>query len=165
MYKLCTICKKKYPLDQYPVQKVTKTNKTYLKSACSICSNNQYVEYNKRNREKRNAYSKIYYARKREYWKQYAKDNRKNNPDKYKDTILRSTRGISLEEFKEKLKNQNDSCAICGVHKDKYFRFLNVDHNHTTGKVRGLLCNNCNRGIAFYEKFSAKCIDYLFIFD
>ena len=53
--------------------------------------------------------------------------------------------GLTLEEFNEKLKSQNNKCAICGNDetRDKHNVFA-VDHCHKTGKVRGLLCHNCN---------------------
>jgi hypothetical protein len=58
---------------------------------------------------------------------------------------------ISLEQYEEMEKQQNGVCMICGrpehmKHQGKV-RNLSVDHCHTTGKIRGLLCNNCNRGI------------------
>lgn len=45
---------------------------------------------------------------------------------------------------------QNRLCAICGNPETRIIRgksILSVDHNHKTGKVRALLCNNCNQGI------------------
>jgi Zn finger protein HypA/HybF involved in hydrogenase expression len=53
--------------------------------------------------------------------------------------------GISDEEFQTLLIEQNNCCAICGVSFD--LAKINVDHEHGTGKVRGLLCPNCNSGI------------------
>ena len=39
---------------------------------------------------------------------------------------------------------QNNSCSICKKHKDEFTYYLVVDHCHTTGKIRGLLCSDCN---------------------
>lgn len=59
--------------------------------------------------------------------------------------------GISLEEYDELLKSQSGVCAICGepewVTQYGKLRMLCVDHDHLSGKVRGLLCSNCNRAI------------------
>jgi len=48
------------------------------------------------------------------------------------------------------LHSQNGLCAICGKppsRRNVKEMLLHVDHNHKTGKIRGLLCNSCNRGI------------------
>jgi hypothetical protein len=59
--------------------------------------------------------------------------------------------GITLEEFEKILAEQGGVCAVCGETESdvQYGRLrpLSVDHDHVTGKIRGLLCNSCNRGI------------------
>lgn len=62
---------------------------------------------------------------------------------KNQDKRLKKLYGISLVEYNFILKKQNNSCAICG-RKD---RKLCLDHDHTTNKVRGLLCHQCNHAI------------------
>jgi len=52
--------------------------------------------------------------------------------------------GITPEQYDEILAAQNCCCAICGIEESKLPRRLFVDHDHKTGKVRGLLCSNCN---------------------
>jgi len=52
--------------------------------------------------------------------------------------------GIPQEEYDQLQKDQNRLCAICFVDEGKT---LCIDHNHATNKVRGLLCNKCNKGI------------------
>lgn len=69
--------------------------------------------------------------------------------------------GITNEQYEEKLKHQNGVCAIC---KDVCTRALAIDHNHTTGQLRGLLCNKCNRGIGYLKDDVAtlqRAVDYL----
>lgn len=53
--------------------------------------------------------------------------------------------GISLRTYSDLLERQGNKCAICGTSEpgDRR-RHFNVDHDHQTGKIRGLLCNNCN---------------------
>ena len=68
--------------------------------------------------------------------------------------------GITLGDYGEMLKLQEGRCAICSSKPDK----LCVDHNHTTGKVRGLLCHLCNLGLGSFrdDKELLKCgIEYL----
>lgn len=52
---------------------------------------------------------------------------------------------ISIEEIELLLKKQNNNCAICGV--SFLIKKSAVDHCHTTGKVRGMLCRPCNSAI------------------
>ena len=75
------------------------------------------------------------------------------NPTKRKNYHLKRLYGITLEEYKEKLANQGEGCAICGVKipggNGTHFY---VDHNHTTGQVRDLLCHNCNFVIGYAKE-------------
>lgn len=59
---------------------------------------------------------------------------------------LRRKYGISLAEYEELAIKQGNACAICHVQATKEKR-LAVDHNHTTGEVRGLLCGPCNQAL------------------
>lgn len=52
---------------------------------------------------------------------------------------------------------QGGKCAIC----DQPFKTIDVDHDHATGAVRGLLCRRCNLGVAFVEKLAAAAERYL----
>lgn len=51
---------------------------------------------------------------------------------------------FSQEEYNNKFNQQAGCCAICGRHQSEFKRRLAVDHNHKTGKIRGLLCARCN---------------------
>jgi hypothetical protein len=63
------------------------------------------------------------------------------------DAIIRRQYGITMQEFKELLEFQGNGCAICGKPLDMLNRRMNIDHDHETGKVRGLLCSGCNTGL------------------
>ncbi len=64
-----------------------------------------------------------------------------------KDHHLRRNYGMTLEDFNRMVIEQNGCCLICKKHQSELTNSLNVDHCHITGKVRGLLCGNCNAGI------------------
>lgn len=70
--------------------------------------------------------------------------------------------GISLEEYKCLVQTQNNKCAICSSTQEK--TRLAIDHCHKTLKVRGLLCDLCNRGLGFFRDSAdrlSKAIEYL----
>lgn len=60
---------------------------------------------------------------------------------------------------------QNNSCAICGIHAEEIVHTafkhnpLVIDHDHTTGHVRGLLCPNCNSGLGQFKENEASLIN------
>jgi len=61
---------------------------------------------------------------------------------------LKQAHGLTLEDYDDLLAKQGGVCAICGEYRG---RRLAVDHDHTTGRVRGLLCDPCNQGIGFLD--------------
>jgi len=60
--------------------------------------------------------------------------------------------GITVEQYKAMVDEQEGLCAICGTSEPgEWFTRLVVDHCHSTGKVRGLLCAKCNRGLGQFK--------------
>lgn len=123
--KICTSCKKDLPLESFYKDKRVK-DRRYAK--CRSCCN----EYN------RTTYS----------------------PKLHKEIRLKREYGITLEEYEMILKFQDGVCKICSMperakygngHVSGKIANLAVDHDHKTGKVRGLLCSRCNRGIGYFE--------------
>lgn len=73
--------------------------------------------------------------------------------------------GLSLAQRQRLLEQNNYCCYLCN-RPAKIFpsKGLHVDHNHETGKVRGMLCNRCNRGLGFFKDSASelrKAADYL----
>lgn len=112
-----------------------------------------------RTKEQERIYSNEYYHRTKEqrkdklkkyrddFYKRYGDDKRayhrewcRINKVKVRDYALKRQYGISLEVYEAMVKEQNNQCAICKTNKEKF----DVDHDHITGKVRGLLCHYCN---------------------
>jgi len=80
-----------------------------------------------------------------------------------KDSHLRRNRGVTLEWYEKTLLDQKALCAICCDPLD-YSTNTHVDHDHTTGAVRGLLCNGCNIGLGYFQDSPARmaaAIEYL----
>lgn len=77
---------------------------------------------------------------------------------------LKHRYGIDVKSYNRLFSKQQGCCAICGVHQSELSERLCIDHNHETGKVRGLLCRSCNRGIGFLKddfEITDKATTYL----
>ncbi len=72
-----------------------------------------------------------------------------SNPTKEHNRYLLYQYGITSDDYSRLLEQQNGKCAICDSQKSisGRFKFFCVDHDHDTGKIRGLLCGKCNAGI------------------
>jgi hypothetical protein len=129
--KSCTSCKEVKPLAEFSIVKTGKrTGNPFPK--CKVCRN-------KINKERKERDPSIY---RRIEW-----------PSK-----LKRLYGITVDQYYSMLESQGGGCAICETkvpssRKRKYasIEMFFVDHCHTTGKVRGLLCSRCNRGIGFFD--------------
>ena len=78
---------------------------------------------------------------------------------------LKSAYGLSLEDYDKLLESQDYSCKICKTNeKGVYKGTLFVDHCHSTGKIRGLLCHHCNTALGKFkdsETILQNAIEYL----
>lgn len=100
----------------------------------------------------------------------YAKEYRKLNSRKVRDAAYKKAFGISIDEYEAIAERQGNRCAICGEKetavnpKTGKVNSLSVDHCHTTGCVRGLLCSKCNTAIGLMresEEIFSKATRYL----
>lgn len=121
--KKCTVCKEELPFESYHKSKLTKDGFGYR---CIPCDRKARHKYREENTER------------------FAEVNRRKQ--------LKHRYNISLEEYEVIRVSQGCVCAICGSSsngvsgKQRDWNW-SVDHCHSTGKVRGLLCNSCNRGL------------------
>lgn len=119
--KECTVCGKTKPVSDFHLRSKTQP---WPKSACKECHR----------------------SRARQYWK-----NKPLSKEEQKEKNLQRSFGIGLKEYNQMLQEQNNSCAICGKNADSLSRSLAVDHDHTSGKIRGLLCMYCNTALGKFE--------------
>jgi hypothetical protein len=82
--------------------------------------------------------------------KEQAKRWRIRNPEKCKNARLKKEFGISIDEYYKKLAKQKKVCAICSKSCSSG-KNLAVDHCHTSGRIRGLLCGKCNLGLGLFK--------------
>lgn len=150
--KICTKCGKKLPATLEYFRK-KKRYKYGLDSCCKEC---------------KREYEKEYYWKNREKTLKRNRKNRRENPLRTKkwdkNNKLKHKFGITLKDYNQMLEDQDYKCKICGIHQDEFGKSLIVDHNHKNGKIRGLLCQNCNIGIGNFRdniKLLQKTIKYL----
>src|ERR1035441_6414502 len=113
------------------------------------------IEYETRYTEARHKYRLKY----REKYKTYNKEYRKKNADRLRqysklhsrNTALKRKYGITAEDYDAMFLRQNGQCASCQEPQEKFKRRFHVDHNHSTGNIRGLLCLYCNHLAGFFR--------------
>lgn len=115
-------------------------------------------KYVDKNRDKLNANRRADYAANPKRYNAISAQSRLRNPNTERNGHLRRNFNITLVEYNVMLEAQTGLCAICKEketthsHKGKEPQYLAVDHNHTTGKIRGLLCFKCNTTLHYFEK-------------
>jgi hypothetical protein len=127
MQKQCTKCKQNKELEDFRHR-----NKSYpdrgRQSWCKKCMSHYQVSYRPKNPATREHLNKI--QRKHRLKKDY---------------------GLTPQDYETMLKTQSYLCAICAKHHNAERYGLCVDHDHDTGKIRGLLCRTCNCGIGYLK--------------
>lgn len=117
-----------------------------LTTRCKDCRNKANIEYFSKHPEVREKHNIRNRGKRKKY---YADPERKL---KYRSEELKRRLGVTHNDYEIMLKDQNGVCKIC-----KRFRIASnkghmvVDHCHKTGRIRGVLCNWCNRGIGLFE--------------
>lgn len=111
----------------------------------------KHLEYHRRYTETHREERAISRAR---WWAEHSEARRQAS--------LKERYGVVVD-YAGMLADQGGVCAICGRPPKGTGRSgLHIDHNHTTGKIRGLLCAGCNIRVGHYEKpFHEKTLAYL----
>ena len=171
----CSSCQQTKVLGEfYPSARFRLGVSTRCKS-CNIAAVRIWQqEHKERYRARTKKWAKEHPEYKAKYAARYRKKNKERvdgyrkkwtmaNPRKVRNKTLLYTSGITLEEYEAMLKSQKGVCAICKrISSDG--RNLCVDHNHKTGKIRGLLCSWCNKGLGSFRderKRLAEAVRYL----
>lgn len=105
--------------------------------------------WRRNNPEKVKKHRANYYEKHKEKVRAYASSWVKKNPRKLLRAQLRRQYGLPLEEYDSMVLSQEGRCKICNSQMTR-LREPCVDHDHVTGKVRGLLCLNCNVAIGLF---------------
>ena len=119
--KKCTKCGEQKPLSDF-----YKSAKAFdnLQSCCKLCHKAVCKTSHAKNKPKRNLYNKKY--------------------------NIEKTYGISFDSYLKLVESQNNKCQIC-KNTLKTGKNTHLDHCHSTGKIRGVLCGKCNTGIGQFN--------------
>ena len=86
---------------------------------------------------------------------------RTSNKERTHTQWLKRVYGVTLAWYNEKRREQNFACAICHSPETEMKRRLAVDHDHITGRVRGLLCVRCNTTLETIEQNFSCALEYI----
>lgn len=153
-FKVCSRCKKELPADVDHFYR-NKRSKDGIDSWCKGCVNAAYAKWYKNNKEKKAEYD-------RWYRKKYYQKNKDTLPYTQRKNNLKTKYNITPEDYDTMFKGQGGKCKICGKRQSELR--LCVDHCHTTGIVRGLLCMKCNTAIGKLNDdpiLTQRATDYL----
>lgn len=128
--KYCPTCKQIKDLSEFSTMKT----RDGIASHCKTCTSEWGRKYNKTDEGKQKR--RVLYQKHKE---------------KQLDQKMRRKFGISLQEYRVMLDKQGKRCMICGRTPEENGKALAIDHDHKTGVVRDLLCNNCNACLGFIE--------------
>jgi hypothetical protein len=132
--KLCKTCRGVKPVDDFNRNSKSKDRLQYN---CRVCSSRHLREWKLKNPERN--------AERTRQW-------RRNNPIRQKVAQwLWNGINMTASGYLALLQSQNNNCALCGIPRTKLAVDFAVDHDHKTGKVRGLLCQKCNRGLGHFQ--------------
>ena len=158
--KTCKKCKEEKPLDQYSAitrGRASKLGGIYVAATCKECTKRSSLDSAKRRR-----------LLDPEKTKEKDRKYRLNNARNCRSASLKYRFGITADDYDVMYDNQKGCCAICGIHSSDYTNKtklrLHVDHCHTTGMIRGLLCNSCNTSLGGFkdnEEIMSKAIAYI----
>ncbi len=128
------------------------------------------TEWKKENRERINEQVKLDRKQNPEKYKRWLEDHYTRNREELSLTMSLKARGIEKDFYEKMVIEQENKCAICKLEETRKTRDgvsitrLCIDHNHETGKIRSLLCHDCNTGLGKFKdspELLAAAIDYL----
>ena len=122
--------------------------------------------YREKNRERLDAYAKAYREKNREALRERQRTYLEKNRKEHNRKKRLQPYDLTQDELNAMMAEQNGVCKVCGCPPTGKGpnAVLHIDHDHDTGKVRGLLCQACNRGLGFFRddpERLAAAINYL----
>ena len=156
-------CNKCAELKHYTQFNRDRTKKDGHSTVCKDCQKKQKATRKEEAKKVRKRHYELTKEKSSAYHKE--KNSLPEVKQRRKEHHLKRTYGLDLEKLEKLKAKQKFLCAICNTHEAECTKqILFVDHNHKTGKVRGLLCSQCNAALGlFYDDISLlqSAISYL----
>lgn len=96
----------------------------------------------------KNEYAKAYYRRRKDADPTYNTGKARPRSEAQWDWHTKNKYGVTSQQVADMFEDQAGACAICG---SSLFDSCHIDHCHTTGKIRALLCRGCNQGLGSFN--------------
>ena len=150
--KKCSKCGIEKPLEAF-----RKNNRVAsgIHSWCKICSCEKENARYRRNREHLKARMRERYWKDPEKTRARERSHYADNKAQHRRNRLKRLFQISVEDYEVMLHKQDGVCAICrqpeSLVRGEGSQSLSIDHDHNSGRVRGLLCANCNSGLGMFR--------------
>ena len=157
--KVCSKCRVEQPVKNFYEDK---SKSDYLSSSCQICRSAQATTHYHDNKEHHRARRADFYRKNRDRIKASKAEFLRRNPGRQTDWHRKGLYGLSPEGVASLIDKQGGKCPGC-LKNLSAVRFC-VDHDHSTGKVRGLLCPTCNGSLGMAKDDLAillRLIEYL----
>jgi hypothetical protein len=144
--KHCNNCNSNKPINKFYKNSGSKDN---LDTYCKECRLSRNKIWRKNNPEKVKNVQKQWKSKNRKRYNEINLKWKKDNTQKVIESGIKYRYGLDPVSYRKMLEDQGHKCMICNRHESELKQRLNIDHNHETGVVRGLLCDICNRGLGF----------------
>ena len=120
------------------------------KESVKARSRQWYIANKTRHRQNAKRWAEANKEKAAEYTRRYRLENADKAREDSRRARLKRLYDMTPEEYETMLRSQNDACAIC--RKPPNGKPLAVDHNHSTGVVRALLCDRCNHALGHLDE-------------
>jgi hypothetical protein len=139
--KLCKACNQTIALDNFGIDK---TRKDFLRDVCKSCRKIQAKTYYEKNKV-------VILEKEKQKHASLTLQQKDKLSERRNKRYLKNQYGLTKQDLEQMKQKQEGCCAICEQAFGEEWWQAHVDHCHATGKVRGLLCNDCNRGLGGFK--------------
>ncbi len=141
----CRFCGITKPNEEFHLNGLRRKDGTSApRTDCKSCSTEVHRKYVADKKDRINAKRRFNYQ-----------NNVRGLKTRLSDYSVKKLYNLTPQAYQALLNKQGGACRVCRVKRNEITRRFDVDHDHETGKIRGLLCLNCNRAIGLLKESSS----------